>query len=204
MENATEEERRTQTQHESVEEAVFMSQFLPRSLNQLADYDVSKIEEGDVEETYAHAVAALTGNEDVVVAVSKKSGLDVNAVNSKSTHVLFASLMENGDEYVSGGDDVTGTADAVEGCNDNEGSPSDDDSNTNEDDDEDYDDEEDGPYFKKAMTPEEVALAKEETRNMRRANKKAVKEANSEKRKTKIKKKDKKRAVNKTKGNKKK
>ena len=204
MENATEEERRTQTQHESVEEAVFMSQFLPRSLNQLADYDVSKIEEGDVEETYAHAVAALTGNEDVVVAVSKKSGLDVNAVNSKSTHVLFASLMENGDEYVSGGDDVTGTADAVEGCNDNEGSPSDDDSNTNEDDDEDYDDEEDGPYFKKAMTPEEVVLAKEETRNMRRANKKAVKEANSEKRKTKIKKKDKKRAVNKTKGNKKK
>ena len=54
------------------------------------------------------------------------------------------------------------------------------------------------------MPPEEVALAKEATRNMRKANKKAVKEANCEKRKVKIKKKDKKRAVNKTRGNKKK
>lgn len=62
----------------------------------------------------------------------------------------------------------------------------------------------DGQYAKVAMTPEEVALAKEATRNMRKANKKAVKEANCEKRKVKIKKKDKKRAVNKTRGNKKK
>ena len=54
------------------------------------------------------------------------------------------------------------------------------------------------------MTPEEAAAAKDLVRASRRANKKAVKESNSEKRKTKIKKKDKKRAINKTKGNKKK
>ena len=45
-----------------------MSQFLPRSLNQLADYDVGKIEEGDVEETYAHAVA-IEGYESITSKV---------------------------------------------------------------------------------------------------------------------------------------
>jgi RIO kinase 1 len=71
LENATENERRAQHQQESVDEAVFMSQFLPRSLNQVADYEVGKIEEGDVEETYAEAVALLTGNKDVVIASKK-------------------------------------------------------------------------------------------------------------------------------------
>ena len=46
-----------------VEDAVFMSQFLPRSLNQIKDYDVKKILEGDVEETYALAVSALIGED---------------------------------------------------------------------------------------------------------------------------------------------
>lgn len=188
METSTDDERRAQSQHESVEEAVFMSQFLPRSLNQLADYDVGKIEEGDVEETYAHAVAALTGNEDVVVAFSKKSGVNVN---SKSTHVLFAS---NGEDEVIGGDNV----DPAEGDSEEDEI----DGNNGSDDESESDDEE--RYVKVAMTPEEVAAAKEATRAMRRANKKAVKDSNSEKRKTKIKKKDKQKAINKTKGNKKK
>ena len=73
LENATVHERRALNQQESVDEAVFMSQFLPRSLNQVADYEVSKIQEGDVEETYALAVAALTGNEDVVNKVTQVS-----------------------------------------------------------------------------------------------------------------------------------
>jgi len=191
MENATEHERRTQSQQESVEEAVFMSQFLPRSLNQLADYDVGKIEEGDVEETYAHAVAALTGNENVVKKMKENNSRDGGS-GSKSTHVLFASNDEEEDMNV--GDDEKDTLqDEKSGSND--GSADDDESEEGED---------GGQYVKVAMTPEEVALAKEATRNMRKANKKAVKEANSEKRKIKIKKKDKKRAVNKTRGNKKK
>jgi RIO kinase 1 len=60
--------RREQNQRDSVDEAVFMSSFLPRSLNQMADYDIRQLENGEVEETYAHAVAALTGNQDVVDA----------------------------------------------------------------------------------------------------------------------------------------
>jgi len=194
METATEDERRAQTQHESVEEAVFMSQFLPRSLNQLADYDVGKIAEGDVEETYAHAVAALTGNEDVVVAVSKKTGQDVNP---KSAHVLFASKEVDAlanEEY--GSHDYM--VDPAEGGHKDEmSSKENEESDLNELDGE-------KQYVKVAMTQEEAAAAKEAVRAMRRANKKVVKEAQSEKRKTKIKKKDKQRAINKTKGNKKK
>jgi len=184
LETATEDERRAMSQQESVDEAVFMSQFLPRSLNQLADYDVGKIEEGDVEETYAHAVAALTGNDDVVNAVSRKTGVDCN---TKSTHVLFASNVDSDD------DDEAPSLLEIDGLD-----PADEGSDYGSE------GEEERPYVKVAMTPEEAAAAKELIRASRRANKKAVKEANSEKRKTKIKKKDKRRAINKTKGNKKK
>jgi len=189
METATEDERRAQSQSESTEEAVFMSQFLPRSLNQLADYDVGKIAEGDVEAMYAHAVAALTGNEDVVAAVSKKTGVDVNSLK----HVLFAPTEE--EEVV----DEDKARDS--GVNPAEGG-SDEDEGNNNDGDNDSDNEE--QFVKVAMTPEEAIAAREAIRAGRRANKKEVKEANTEKRKTKIKKKDKQRVINKTKGNKKK
>jgi RIO kinase 1 len=96
MENATEHERRAQHQQESVDEAVFMSQFLPRSLNQVADYDVEKIEEGDVEETYARAVALLTGNEDIVDAVSKKT----------ATHVSFLKEDDDSETPIESSSDV--------------------------------------------------------------------------------------------------
>jgi len=202
MEQSTEQQRRLQTQQESVDEAVFMSQFLPRSLNQLADYDVGKIEEGDVEETYAHAVAALTGNEDVVAAVSKRAGVDVN---SKSTHVLFAEGKEKGVEFEEDFDDdgvnpAEGSEDELINLDDLNNYDGNDNSNTEDQ----SDDEEEGAYVKVAMTPEQAAAAKDAIRAERKANKKAVKEANSEKRKTKIKKKDKQRAINKTRGNKKK
>ncbi len=73
MENSMEDEQRVRAQHKSMEEAVFMSQFLPRSLNQVADYNMDKIEEGDVEVTYAIAVAALTGNVDMVAVVDESN-----------------------------------------------------------------------------------------------------------------------------------
>lgn len=66
MSKKSDQERRENDQQNLVDEAVFMSSFLPRSLNQVADYDIRQIEKGEVEETYAHAVAALTGNQDVV------------------------------------------------------------------------------------------------------------------------------------------
>lgn len=185
LEKATDHERRALNQQESVDEAVFMSQFLPRSLNQVADYEVSKIQEGDVEETYALAVAALTGNEDVVSKATQVTG-----VESKSTHVLFANEVnvESDDDGANpAADSDSGRGSDME--DEEEGEESDDDSET---------------FVKKAMAPEDLAAAKEAERAIRRANKKAVKEANTEKRKTKIKKKDKKRAINKTKGNKKK
>ncbi|KAL7496390.1 hypothetical protein ACHAWT_004702 [Skeletonema menzelii] len=184
LENATVHQRRALNQQESVDEAVFMSQFLPRSLNQVADYEVSKIQEGDVEETYALAVAALTGNEDVVNRATQVSGVD-----SKSTHILFTN------------NDVSAESDG-DGANPAADSDSCEESGMEEDEEDNSDD--DSVFVKKAMTSEELAAAKEAQRAERRANKKAVKEANSEKRKTKIKKKDKKRAINKTKGNKKK
>ncbi|KAL7483622.1 hypothetical protein ACHAW6_009266 [Cyclotella cf. meneghiniana] len=177
MENATENERRAQHQQESVDEAVFMSQFLPRSLNQVADYEVGKIEEGDVEETYAQAVAALTGNEDVVMAASKKT----------SVHVSFQPTVDGEEDSPSGGELGNDESDEE-----------------NSSDEESDDCEETDQSFKACMTPEERAAAREAEKALRKSNKKAAKEAQSEKRKNKIKKKDKQRAINKTKGNKKK
>ena len=179
MESVSEHERRAQHHQESVDEAVFMSQFLPRSLNQVADYEVGKIEEGDVEETYAEAVALLTGNKDVVIA----------AANNLSAKVAF----KQGEDAK----DVTlqNALDSEPGDSSDEGSDSDEEFD-------DYDDDEQS--HRQHMTPEEKAAAKEAEKALRKANKKAVKEAQSEKRKTKIKKKDKQRSINKTKGNKKK
>lgn len=52
-------DRKRCLQKEKVYEAVFMSQFLPQSLNQIAEVDIQTMETGEVEETYAEAVAAL-------------------------------------------------------------------------------------------------------------------------------------------------
>lgn len=175
MESVSEHERRAQHHQESVDEAVFMSQFLPRSLNQVADYEVGKIEEGDVEETYAEAVALLTGNKDVVTAAANKAAFK-QGEDAKDVTLQNALDSEPGDSS-------------------DEGSDSDEESD-------DYDDDEQS--HRQHMTPEEKAAAKEAEKALRKANKKAVKEAQSEKRKTKIKKKDKQRSINKTKGNKKK
>ena len=180
----TESDLREEKHREAVDEAVFMSQFLPRSLNQLAEHEIAQIEDGDVEETYAHAVAALTGNEEVVDAVAKKIGREDIKSN---VHTLISASLN-----VATNDDVNG---------DNEGSPYSEEDGEGSSSDE--DDEEVG-YVKKAMTPEEAQAAREAKRAERRANKKAVKQENAEKRVNKIKKKDKRKAIKKTKGNKKK
>eukprot|EP00984_Skeletonema_dohrnii_P030375 scaffold21775_cov82-Skeletonema_dohrnii-CCMP3373.AAC.1 len=130
LENANVHERRALNQQESVDEAVFMSQFLPRSLNQVADYEdeVSKIQEGDVEETYALAVAALTGNEDVV-------------------NKLMTTSMVMGQTLPPAADSDSGKGSDME------------------EDEEDSDD--DSVFIKRAMTPEELAAAKEAERAKR-------------------------------------
>mmetsp|Transcript_38746 Transcript_38746/g.75654 ORF Transcript_38746/g.75654 Transcript_38746/m.75654 type:complete len:566 (+) Transcript_38746:43-1740(+) len=56
----TEERRREDTKRE-VDEAVFMSQFIPRSLNQVADSEIRTMEKGQAEESFVKAVAAMTG-----------------------------------------------------------------------------------------------------------------------------------------------
>ena len=168
-----------------------MSQFLPRSLNQVADHEIRKLAEGDVEDTYALAVAALTGNAEVVEAHVRKTG-------RKETKSVQSILLKSDEDKVQSNtvkfeDEDAGSV--VESEDDSSGELSDEDS-----------DDEEGPRFiKVARTPEQLHAEKLATREMRKANKKTVKDASTVKRKEKIKKKDKKRAINKSKaGNKKK
>jgi RIO kinase 1 len=181
--NQSEQERRVKDQQNSVDEAVFMSSFLPRSLNQVADYEIRQLENGEVEETYAHAVAALTGNQEVVEAYKNYKageGIVVTDNDERSEDVIKES----------DGQDDNGSL-SEEYSDEGNGSDS-------SDDDEDDDESEDG-YVKTPKTKVELEAEKADLRASRRANKKAVKEAQAEKRQTKIKKKDKKRAIKKAK-----
>lgn len=169
----SEQERRKNEQQHAVDEAVFMSSFLPRSLNQVADYDVRQIEKGDVEETYANAVAALTGNRDVIDKY-------YSSQQGEST-VDRAGARHTADGDINPADD-----DELDGSSDDEYSESDDDSD-------------DEHIVRTARTPDELASERADLKALRKANKKAVREAKTEKRKIKIKKKDKKRAITKAK-----
>jgi len=171
----SEKEKRDHDQQNSVDEAVFMSSFLPRSLNQVADYDIKQLENGEVEETYAHAVAALTGNQEVVE----------NYKNYKAGEGILPK-----DKILPNSDDST---DEIErNVKDNNVTDTVDDS-----DDEDSDE---SPRFVKVpRTKEQLESEKADVRAGRKANKKAVREEKSTKRLTKIKKKDKKRAIKKAK-----
>lgn len=211
LQNVNEQSRREEIQREAVDEAVFMSQFLPRSLNQVADYEIQQLQDGEVEETYAHAVAALTGNKDVVEAVAKKTGRDDvmtkfsvqsiyggGSVSNKGEDILDSNITHDNDQKKSLvlDNDVEEEEEKEEISDDDSNDESQEEDNDEEDDDE--------RFVKIKMTPEELVQAKEEQRALRKANKKAVKEAKGEKRLSKIKKKDKKKAIKKTKGNKKK
>ena len=209
MSSTNEDDRRKATQQEAVDEAVFMSQFLPRSLNQVAEHEIRKLAEGDVEDTYAQAVAALTGNVDVVKAVARKTGRD----DGTSVQSILYSKPDKseavpGQAKVAALDDVPGKSNTVK-FEDADGESVDEQSDDNSCDESDVDSDEeseDGPRFVKVpRTAEQLEAEKQAVREMRKANKKTVKESTVEKRKTKIKKKDKKRAINKSKtGNKKK
>lgn len=207
-------DRRHAEQQEAVDEAVFMNSFLPRSLNQVADHEIQKLERGDVEGTYAHAVASLTGNRDVVEAVHKKTGRDesvqsilMNAAAAANKSVVEEDLQiipanaDVGDVGVndSGADRNNGgrTASLSGDENSNDAAVSDDEREESISDEE-SEDEEDG-FVKVARTPEQLQAERAALKQQRKANKKAVKEEKSEKRKDKIKKKDKKRAIKKSK-----
>jgi len=178
----SEKERRDHDQQNSVDEAVFMSSFLPRSLNQVADYDIKQLENGEVEETYAHAVAALTGNQEVVENYKNyKAGEGILPKDKvlPSTNKITATTIDGncGVERDGKGNNVTDTVD---------------DSN-------DEDSDESPRFVKVPRTKEQLESEKADVRAGRKANKKAVREEKSTKRLTKIKKKDKKRAIKKAK-----
>lgn len=185
----TDEQLKRHADEQRVEEAVFMSQFLPRSLSQVAERDAGRIAGGGAEGAYTEAVSALTGDG-----------------GSGSRHTAFTS--DGGSEGKVYGDvviDEQGArlADRVtsEGETSDDGIPTEEGEATEDDVDSDVGGDR---FVKVAMTPEEAAAARDAARAARKANKKAVKEAQSERRRNKIKKKDKQRAINKTKGNKKK
>ena len=178
-------QRREHTQQVSVDEAVFMSSFLPRSLNQVADYDIQKLENGEAEESYACAVAALTGNKVII-----------------DTKQIFAAANDDDDdadirkasESIVELDEIGSSRNEIQSDESNDEKS---DCSSNEDDE--TDDSNEDSYMKVAKTAEQLDAEKAERRATRKANKKAVKEAKIERRKEKIKKKDKKRAIKKTK-----
>eukprot|EP00538_Stauroneis_constricta_P013001 CAMPEP_0119556870 /NCGR_PEP_ID=MMETSP1352-20130426/8686_1 /TAXON_ID=265584 /ORGANISM="Stauroneis constricta, Strain CCMP1120" /LENGTH=603 /DNA_ID=CAMNT_0007603881 /DNA_START=96 /DNA_END=1907 /DNA_ORIENTATION=+ len=187
----SEQARREESQQQEVDDAVFMSSFLPRSLNQMAEYEIQKLEDGDVEETYANAVAALTGNRDVVEAVKRGRNDD-----DRGGEVDVDGGGNNDDELFHNEEDEMDE----DNDNDNDNTNSDDENENDHDDDSNSVNSSSSSNHRKiARTPEELEDERNTKKAMRKANKKAVKEAQSEKRKTKIKKKDKKRAINRAK-----
>eukprot|EP00586_Coscinodiscus_wailesii_P019102 CAMPEP_0172515820 /NCGR_PEP_ID=MMETSP1066-20121228/270981_1 /TAXON_ID=671091 /ORGANISM="Coscinodiscus wailesii, Strain CCMP2513" /LENGTH=614 /DNA_ID=CAMNT_0013297009 /DNA_START=8 /DNA_END=1852 /DNA_ORIENTATION=+ len=181
----TETIRREELHKVQVNEAVFMSQFLPRSLNQVKECDMEKIEDGDVEETYALAVAYLTGND-----VTNGGG---EVVKDTSHRVTFQKEKEPSNELAMNEieSDDSDACDHVDSDDEFDSDNSDDSSRSGT------------GFVKKPMTPEDNIAARKAKREMMKANKKAVKQERSEKRLTKMKKKDKKRAIKKSKGKKK-
>ncbi|GKY98303.1 hypothetical protein MPSEU_000787900 [Mayamaea pseudoterrestris] len=196
---ATDQDRRRTEQQESVDEAVFMSSFLPRSLNQVSEVEIQKLAKGEVEDTYAHAVASLTGNKDVVDAVAEKLGRENGMTKT------MQSILQTSDDV-----DNDGSRDGrvkhvqinVDQSNESNSNPAEDSDGDSDDDSESDDDGvSDGStdFVRKPMTPEEHEATRAARRAERRENKKNVKESQKDKRKEKIKKKDKKRAIKKSK-----
>jgi RIO kinase 1 len=192
LSNQDKQEQLKAEQQEAVDEAVFMSSFLPRSLNQVAEYEIQKLEKGEVEDTYDQAVASLTGNRDVVDAVSKKLGSNVTkTVQSIISDASTFQHVTNDIPSVTENKDISTEENAMEV------ESQDGDSEAMESDDGDDDEKEE--FVKVARTPEQLAAERQAYKADRKANKKAAKELQSEKRKEKMKKKDKQRAIKKTK-----
>jgi len=191
LEGKSDQDRLKATHEADVAEAVFMSQFIPRSLSQVNEVELQRMEKGEREEDYVRAVAMLTGNQEVVDKLGGEGGVSIR-VGGKNKQVVFE---EN-------------NADKTEEPATNEGDDTNDDDDSDEEggeegDSSDYDSDDSGPRFVKIpMTPEQLQARKEAKRQERAANKKLVKEQQKEKRTTKIKKKDKKKAINKSKSKK--
>jgi RIO kinase 1 len=178
----TEEARRDARHREEVDEAVFLSSFLPRSLSQVAEHEVRRIERGEAEPSYAKAVAALTGGAALQARGESRREEPSAPIDAETVE---GQLGTRGDD--SGNIGVSDSDDDDSAESPGALSESDD------------DDEGDARYVKAPRTPEEVQREKLDRREERKQNKMAVKEAQSEKRKTKVKKKDKKRAIKKSK-----
>ena len=104
----SEQQRREQKHQQEVDNAVFMSSFLPRSLNQVADYDIAQIQKGRAEEGYASAVAALTGNKAVIDAVAVNYNTDRQPLYQQDKTVSLEvneSDSNNDEEETLSGDD---------------------------------------------------------------------------------------------------
>ncbi|KAL7557913.1 hypothetical protein ACA910_009227 [Epithemia clementina (nom. ined.)] len=214
----TEQERRAAEQQEVVDEAVFMSSFLPRSLNQVADHEIQKLEQGQVEETFARAVASMTGRPEAVEAVEKRLGRSLTNSYSTTPAVCtetdapnkFVNIMQVDASWAAPSDPHTKNVQFEssqgrddESVNENEEismSNSGEEANNSEGDDDNNHSEGDVDsqgFVKPKRTKEELDAERQELKAERKAHKKAIKEANSERRLTKIKKKDKKRAIKK-------
>ena len=181
------EKRRVVMQQEAVNEAVFLSSFLPRSLNQMTDFEIEKLHKGDVDETYAQAVAELTttGPADTTLSIPTVEGAPRPSHNVSFAPDSVRDLDGQSDSY-------SAKSSESRECDDRDSELE---SESGEEDDSDDDDR----FVKVPKTPEELEAEKMVIREQRRLNKKAVKEAQSEKRRNKIKKKDKKRAIKKSK-----
>jgi RIO kinase 1 len=185
-----------------VDEAVFMSQFLPRSLNQLKETDIQKIERGDVEEMYAVAIAGMTTTAAATAAATTTTTTsEMKMTSSFHNYELFQK--QQGNSHDNMGEQESSVDDNDEYDDDD----NDDESRIHDEsfEEQSTDDDELSPHGKKGppLTAEERQRMEEVKRLERKNNKKAVKEEQREKRLTKMKKKDKKKAIEKTKGKKK-
>jgi RIO kinase 1 len=178
--NEAHEETTAEREQREVDDAVFMSQFIPRSLTQVNEAELKRMEKGEREDDYIKMVALLTGNEEVINKMGGTEGVFFN-VGGKNKNKK--------------GEDAEGGA--LEEGEEEEGE-----SSSEEDSDEEGEEGEDLQPWKAKLSPEERAKLKAEEKAARKANKKEVKGSQAEKRTTKMKKKEKKRAISKTKGKK--
>lgn len=207
----TEEERKEYEQQEGIDDAVFICSFLPRSLNQVQERDVEKLAKGDVEDSYAQAIASLLPSNDTSQNDSNNNSSIDKPVNHDTSKVqeTIKSVRFDTDFVPQDGITNDGAVTIRQDTELNDGPCNNDDGNSGGEDDVDYDesssscsDDDDcsteGEGWKVRRTPEELEAHKLAIKELRKENKKSVKEEKKEQRKHKIKKKDKKRSIKKS------
>jgi len=91
--DATIEEQRREDTRREVDEAVFMSQFIPRSLNQVAETEMRNMEKGQAEESYIKAVAAMTGESSVGCIVDNE-----DICSTSSQDIIVGKIIDEDDD----------------------------------------------------------------------------------------------------------